>query len=92
VLVVGSPQLDFGALERVAVYQGGYSPDSQAVRWFWEVLPPVRVRPSRPESVQVRGGYSRPMRLGHPSHGWAPLGARAGVTQTTRMTRHSDGA
>ncbi len=37
VLVVGSPVLDFAALERVAVYQGGYAPDSQAVRWFWEV-------------------------------------------------------
>jgi len=37
-LVCGSPSLDFGALRKSARYEGGYSPDSPAVGWLWEVV------------------------------------------------------
>eukprot|EP00960_Hanusia_phi_P015089 446176-Hanusia_phi.AAC.1 len=36
VLVCGSPNLDFKALEAAATYAGGYSANSQAVEWFWQ--------------------------------------------------------
>ncbi|KAL4425546.1 hypothetical protein ABPG75_009562 [Micractinium tetrahymenae] len=37
-LICGLPHLDFEALQRVAKYEGGYTQDSSAVRWFWQVL------------------------------------------------------
>ena len=38
VLLRGEPELDFRALERVAKYDGGYTADSRAVRWFWSIV------------------------------------------------------
>ncbi len=37
-LVCGSPHLDFDALQRGAVYEGGYSENSQVVKWFWQII------------------------------------------------------
>jgi ubiquitin-protein ligase E3 A len=37
-LVCGSPCLDFGALRRAARYEGGYTAESAAVVWLWEVV------------------------------------------------------
>ncbi|CAM6124002.1 unnamed protein product [Calypogeia fissa] len=37
-LICGLPHFDFDALERVTVYQGGYTKDSKVVRWFWELV------------------------------------------------------
>ena len=37
-LVCGSPHLDFDALQRGAVYEGGYNKDSQVVKWFWQIV------------------------------------------------------
>jgi hypothetical protein len=37
VLVSGTEELDFKALERVATYKNGYSASSRVIRWFWEV-------------------------------------------------------
>lgn len=36
-LVCGLPHLDFAALQAVARYEGGYSPDHPTVQAFWEV-------------------------------------------------------
>jgi ubiquitin-protein ligase E3 A/E3 ubiquitin-protein ligase HERC4 len=35
-LVVGSSQLDFGALQSNTEYEGGYGPDSPVVKNFWK--------------------------------------------------------
>ena len=37
-LICGLPELDFGALERVTRYEGGFSEDSLVVQWVWEIL------------------------------------------------------
>ncbi|XP_057857304.1 uncharacterized protein LOC131066540 isoform X2 [Cryptomeria japonica] len=37
-LICGLPHFDFHALERVAIYDGGYSKESQVIRWFWELV------------------------------------------------------
>lgn len=37
-LVCGLPHLDFEGLQNAAKYEGGYSADSTAVKWFWEVV------------------------------------------------------
>ncbi|XP_051882395.1 ubiquitin-protein ligase E3A [Pristis pectinata] len=37
-LVCGSPNLDFQALEDTTEYDGGYSKDSRIVREFWEIV------------------------------------------------------
>jgi len=36
-LVCGSPHLDFDALQRGALYEGGYCRESQVVKWFWQI-------------------------------------------------------
>ncbi|KAL2629156.1 hypothetical protein R1flu_013842 [Riccia fluitans] len=37
-LICGLPHFDFDALERVTVYQGGYTKTSTIIIWFWEVV------------------------------------------------------
>ncbi|XP_049935460.1 uncharacterized protein LOC116260292 isoform X3 [Nymphaea colorata] len=37
-LISGLPHYDFDALERVTVYDGGYSRESKVIRWFWELV------------------------------------------------------
>lgn len=37
-LVSGEGELDWGALQRSAVYKDGYSAKSRAVKWFWEIF------------------------------------------------------
>lgn len=37
-LICGSPKLDFVELERNTVYDGGYTKDSQTIKWFWEII------------------------------------------------------
>jgi len=37
-LVVGEDVLDFHELDRAATYEGGYTRDTPAVGWFWEVV------------------------------------------------------
>lgn len=37
-LICGSKELDFRALETAATYQDGYTSTSDPVRWFWEVV------------------------------------------------------
>jgi len=37
-LICGLPHFDFDALERVTVYQNGFSKDSQVIKWFWELV------------------------------------------------------
>ncbi|EPZ32224.1 HECT-domain-containing protein [Rozella allomycis CSF55] len=37
-LVCGSSDLDFEALEANTAYDGGYSPDTTVIQWFWEVV------------------------------------------------------
>ncbi|KAG0575477.1 hypothetical protein KC19_5G006600 [Ceratodon purpureus] len=37
-LICGLPHFDFDALERVTVYQNGYTKDSTIIKWFWEVV------------------------------------------------------
>jgi hypothetical protein len=36
-LVCGNPNLDFDALERNAKYDGGFSVNTPAVQWLWQV-------------------------------------------------------
>jgi len=38
IVICGSLDLDFHALAKAAQYQDGYSQDSTAIRWFWEVI------------------------------------------------------
>ncbi|GIM14106.1 hypothetical protein Vretimale_17132, partial [Volvox reticuliferus] len=37
-LVCGNPRLDFGALRDAARYEGGYTRDSPAVSWLWDIV------------------------------------------------------
>lgn len=37
-LVCGNPNLDFAALERHAKYDGGFSKETQAVLWLWQIV------------------------------------------------------
>ncbi|KAJ1912086.1 hypothetical protein IWQ60_009830, partial [Tieghemiomyces parasiticus] len=37
-LICGSADLDFAALERVTVYDGGFHAKSKVIRYFWEVV------------------------------------------------------
>ncbi|MEW5307247.1 MAG: hypothetical protein WDW36_009655 [Sanguina aurantia] len=37
-LVCGSPNLDFEALQRAASYDGGFTPQSRAVVWLWQIV------------------------------------------------------
>jgi len=37
-LICGLPHFDFDALEQVTVYEGGYSKQSQVIKWFWELI------------------------------------------------------
>ncbi|KAL3687154.1 hypothetical protein R1sor_013463 [Riccia sorocarpa] len=37
-LICGLAHFDFDALERVTVYQGGYTKNSQVIIWFWELV------------------------------------------------------
>jgi ubiquitin-protein ligase E3 A len=47
-LVVGSPELDFAALEVNTKYEGGYDKDSQLVKWFWRFVK------SAPKEAQIK--------------------------------------
>jgi ubiquitin-protein ligase E3 A len=37
-MVSGAPDLNFHELEKVTLYDGGYSPDTLVVKWFWNVV------------------------------------------------------
>eukprot|EP01015_Nassula_variabilis_P025277 TRINITY_DN4914_c0_g1_i2.p1 TRINITY_DN4914_c0_g1~~TRINITY_DN4914_c0_g1_i2.p1 ORF type:complete len:196 (-),score=57.86 TRINITY_DN4914_c0_g1_i2:113-700(-) len=37
-LICGSSHLDFKELERVTIYDDGYTKESQAIKFFWEIL------------------------------------------------------
>ncbi|ERN18037.1 hypothetical protein AMTR_s00046p00187790 [Amborella trichopoda] len=37
-LISGLPHYDFDALERVTVYDGGYTKESELIVWFWELV------------------------------------------------------
>jgi hypothetical protein len=37
-VICGSIELDFEALEKVSQYQDGYTSDSIVIKWFWEVV------------------------------------------------------
>eukprot|EP01132_Coremiostelium_polycephalum_P003196 gene3196-4002_t len=37
-LICGVEDLDFGELEKIAVYEGGYSTNDTTIRFFWQVL------------------------------------------------------
>ncbi|KAG6544026.1 hypothetical protein Mapa_014549 [Marchantia paleacea] len=37
-LICGLPHFDFDALERVTVYQGGYTKNNRIIIWFWELV------------------------------------------------------
>ena len=37
-LIVGTQDLDFVALEKLCEYEGNYSASSRVVRWFWKVI------------------------------------------------------
>ena len=37
-LICGSKKLDFGELEKVTIYQDGFTKDSLQIQWLWEVL------------------------------------------------------
>lgn len=34
----GTPHLDFRELKKATQYDGGYSADSQAIQWLWQVV------------------------------------------------------
>ena len=36
-LVCGNPNLDFAALKRHAKYEGGYTAETKAVVWLWDI-------------------------------------------------------
>ena len=36
-MIVGVPDLDFAALEKVSKYEGGFSEKSPVVKWFWDI-------------------------------------------------------
>jgi hypothetical protein len=38
VLVCGTEELDFKALERVTTYKNGFGSNSRVIRWFWEIV------------------------------------------------------
>ena len=42
-LICGSPELDFEALERSTQYDDGYTKDSQTIQRFWYALAWVRI-------------------------------------------------
>eukprot|EP00252_Welwitschia_mirabilis_P019840 TRINITY_DN4700_c0_g3_i1.p1 TRINITY_DN4700_c0_g3~~TRINITY_DN4700_c0_g3_i1.p1 ORF type:complete len:824 (-),score=153.30 TRINITY_DN4700_c0_g3_i1:15-2159(-) len=37
-LICGLPHFDFNALEKVTKYDGGYSRESEVIKWFWELV------------------------------------------------------
>jgi len=37
-VVCGTPELDFEALRKVTVYDGGFDSQSPPIQWFWEVV------------------------------------------------------
>ncbi|MCO5611487.1 hypothetical protein L7F22_065740 [Adiantum nelumboides] len=37
-IICGLPHFDFEALEKVTVYHGGYTKDSNIVKWFWKLV------------------------------------------------------
>lgn len=37
-MVSGEGELDWGALQRSAIYKDGYTANSRAVKWFWEIF------------------------------------------------------
>ncbi|KAI5073199.1 hypothetical protein GOP47_0011212 [Adiantum capillus-veneris] len=37
-LICGLPHFDFEALEKVTIYYGGYTKESEIVKWFWELV------------------------------------------------------
>ena len=37
-LVIGSPVLDFDALEKATKYADGYTSNSQVIKWFWDTV------------------------------------------------------
>eukprot|EP01006_Ploeotia_vitrea_P020403 TRINITY_DN52679_c0_g1_i1.p1 TRINITY_DN52679_c0_g1~~TRINITY_DN52679_c0_g1_i1.p1 ORF type:complete len:1139 (+),score=98.86 TRINITY_DN52679_c0_g1_i1:22-3438(+) len=46
-MVCGMVQLDFDELQRHTIYKGGYSVDSQAIKWFWNVTKSLSERDQR---------------------------------------------
>ena len=38
VMVCGEADIDLGLLRSVAVYKGGFTADSDVVKWFWQAL------------------------------------------------------
>jgi len=38
VLICGSPNLDFAELEKVTIYEDGYTKDTPIIKYFWEVI------------------------------------------------------
>jgi len=46
-LICGSQELDFRALESAASYQDGFTSSSEPVRWFWEVVHDLTVEEKR---------------------------------------------
>eukprot|EP00051_Salpingoeca_urceolata_P000007 m.32341 g.32341 ORF g.32341 m.32341 type:complete len:746 (+) comp10011_c0_seq2:184-2421(+) len=37
-LLCGTEDLDFEALEKVTIYDGGYEPETPVIQWFWELV------------------------------------------------------
>ncbi|MCO5552190.1 hypothetical protein L7F22_005702 [Adiantum nelumboides] len=37
-IICGLPHFDFEALEKVTIYHGGYTKDSNIVKWFWKLV------------------------------------------------------
>jgi ubiquitin-protein ligase E3 A len=60
-LVCGLPHLDFNALEKAAIYEGGYSSEHPAVKRFWGLLHSLSLEQKKRFLMFVTGSDRAPM-------------------------------
>ncbi len=53
-LVCGNPTLDWGALQRNAKYEGGYTANSPVVVWLWDIVS----APTHPRTLHLDAASS----------------------------------
>jgi len=60
-LICGNENLDFEALKRGTIYEGGYSEDSPLVKWFWKIAFTFTIEEKKSFLLFVSGSERAPL-------------------------------
>lgn len=85
-LICGSEILDFEALKKGSIYEGGYTSDSPIIKWFWNILFTFTIEEKKSFLLFVSGSERAPL------NGLQDLGltiARNGIDADRLPTAHT---